>query len=254
MEDNNQLLINIDFQKLIKLYWRNAWAIILVAVIFGIIAFGYTVLFVTPVYKSDVLIYVNNNRLSLGGSSVYLTTGDLAVSRYTIDTYMVILKSRSALSEIIKTCDLPYSVETLSGMISGESVDDTEVFRITVQSADQAEAQKIADAVALLLRDRIPEVVEGTTVRIVDYADASYQRVSPSITGNVITAAFTGGVLVCIILLVSMLMDTKIQSEKDLADYYKLPVLAVIPNLEIKEKPGKYGYYKSGKYGYANLK
>ena len=60
--------------------------------------------------------------------------------------------------------------QKLKGMIQTESVNETEVFSITVTCDDPHEAEHIANTIARVLPDKISNVVEGSSVRVVDYA------------------------------------------------------------------------------------
>ena len=61
-------------------------------------------------------------------------------------------------------------------------MNSTEVFSIEVTSADPQEAEKIANTIAELLPDRIAEIVDGSSVRIVDYAIVPSHKSSPSLS------------------------------------------------------------------------
>ncbi|MFH7445355.1 hypothetical protein RA265_30460, partial [Pseudomonas syringae pv. tagetis] len=72
--------------------------------------------------------------------------------------------------------------ETVSDMIEAGAVNSTEVFEIQVTSADPEEAERIANCIAELLPGRISEIVEGSSVKIVDYAIVPSHKSSPSIS------------------------------------------------------------------------
>ena len=108
-------------------------------------------------------MYVNNSSISVGSTQVNLS--DLTAAQSLVETYMVILKTRGTLEEVIKEANLPYDYEQLSGMIEAGAVNSTEVFSISVTSASPEEAEKIANTIAELLPNRIADIVEGSSVR-----------------------------------------------------------------------------------------
>ena len=62
--------IEIDLVRLLRALWQHFWIILLSMVIFGAAGFGYANYLVTPLYQSDVQMYVNNTDISLGSTSI----------------------------------------------------------------------------------------------------------------------------------------------------------------------------------------
>ena len=172
----------IDLSKLGKALWHKFWLILLIAFVLGGAAFAYSVFFVTPMYESEATMYVNNNDIAIGNTSVSISSGELTARQKLVDTYIVILKSRTTLNKVKADVGLDYSYDKLKKMISAAPVNNTEVFSIKVKSADPEEAMKIANSVAIILKDNISQIVDGSSARIVDYAIVNSAKVSPSIT------------------------------------------------------------------------
>ena len=185
----------IDLVQLAKALWHRAWAILLAMVIFGAAAFSYAYFLITPLYKASAMLYVNNSSLSVGSTKVDLS--DLNAAQSLVDTYIVILKTRTTLEEVIDAAALSYDYETLSDMIEAGAVNSTEVFSIEVTSPDPQEAEKIANTIAELLPDRIAEIVDGSSVRIVDYAVVPSQKASPSLSRYTLLGLLLGAVISC---------------------------------------------------------
>ena len=122
----------LDLWELLGVLLRRAWAIILLTVIGAGIAFGYTWFMIDPLYKASTLLYVNNASLTVGSQSVSITASQLSTAQRLVDTYIVILRSRSVLNDVIEQGELPYSYESLRGMISAAAVNETEVFQVVV--------------------------------------------------------------------------------------------------------------------------
>lgn len=237
--NNNDDYMEIDLARLFGALWRRAWAILLAAVLFGAVAFGYTQFMVTPLYKARTLLYVNNSTIAVGDTKVSISSGDLTAAKSLVDTYMVILKSRTTLNEVIEQSGLGYSYEQMSQMISCASVNSTEIFYVEVTNPDPKEAELIANTIGQVLPEKIASVVEGSSVRIVDYAVEPAHPSSPSLTKNVMLGALLGIVLTCGVIVVLELRDDKIHSSDYLIQNYEIPVLAVIP--ELMENKQSYG-------------
>lgn len=233
----------IDLLHLAKVLWKHAIAIVLAGLIFGAAAFIGTKVFVTPMYDARALMYVNSTNLSLGGSKVSISTAEISAAKSLVDTYSVILKTRMTLEDVIEQSGVSYTYEQLVKMITAGSVNGTEVFYINVKSADPAEAELLANTIALVLPDKIASIVDGSSVRIVDYAVKPAVKSSPNTAKNAVLGALLGVVLSCGLIIVMDLMDDQIHDVDYLNNTYSdIPVLAVIPDLLSKNKSSYYYY------------
>lgn len=240
MDNQKKDYIEIDLLHVMKLLWRRAWAIVLVMLLGGGAAFAYTYYLVTPLYQASALMYVNNSSITVGSTSVSLS--DLSASKTLVDTYIVILKTRLTLNEVIEQAGLDYSYEDLRDMISASPVNSTEIFEITVTSPYPAEAELVANTIVRVLPEKISEIMDGSSVRTVDYAVQPTEKSSPSITGNTAIGLLIGMVLSCGAIVLLDLMDEQIRGEEYLTETYNLPVLAAVPDLMKSGESSKYGY------------
>lgn len=239
----NETEDTIDLLRLAQVLWKNVIAIILVGLIFGTAAFVGTKALVTPLYDSRALLYVNSSNLSLAGSKVSISTAELSAAKSLVDTYTVILKTRMTLEEVIERSGVNYTYEQLSGMVSAASVNGTEIFYINVTSPDPAEAELLANTIALVLPEKISSIVDGSSVRIVDYAVQAAHRSSPSYSKNAVIGAMLGMLLVAAIVIIADLMDEQIHDTDYLTKTYgDVPLLAVIPDLLAKGNASYYYY------------
>ena len=130
-------------------------------------------------------------------------------------------------------------------MIEAGAVNSTEVFSISVTSASPEEAEKIANTIAELLPNRIADIVEGSSVRIVDYAVVPSKKTSPSLSKN----TMLGFVLSCGVFTVLYLLDDVVHNEDYVRVTFDLPLLAVVPDLTEKNSRSNYYYYRDGSKG-----
>lgn len=238
----------IDSIALIRALWKNILLIALVAILVGSMFFGYTVFCMEPTYQATASMYVNNSSFSVGATSFSVTSSDLSASNSLVSVYLYILESRTTMEEVIQAADLTYTPDQLKGMISTSSVSKTGAFEVTVTSTNPAEVELIANSIAKILPERIAEIVDGTSVRIVDYAIIPSERSGPSILLNTALGVIIGGMLSAAMIVVKYLLtDTSrvmIQSADDLrAMYPDFMVLATIPDVRLSEK--KNGYYST---------
>lgn len=237
----------IDLLELLSYVWKRAIYIIAAAVLGGVIVYVYTATMITPLYSASVMIYVNASSISLDSTSVSISSGNISASRNLVDTYLVILGSRETLQEVIDDLDLPYTYRELGNMISGGSVNDTEVFRVTVTSADPQEAADIANDILDVLRARIKKIIDGSQAVSVDGAIPNSVPVYPNIPRNTVTGVLVAVILVGLVIVVQFLLDTEIHSESYLLNTYPdIPLLTVVPDINASSHGHGYGYG----YGY----
>ena len=243
--------IELDLFQVVNILWQKALIIILAATIFGAASFAGTFFFISPKYKATTSMYVNNSSFSFGATSFSITSSELSASNTLVSTYLYILESRTTLEEVISEAGLSYTYEDLEKMIDARAVSDTAAFDVTVESENPVEAELVANTIAKILPDRIAEIVDGSSVRIVDYAIIPAHRSSPSYIKNTLIGALIGGILCSAVVLAVFVTSEKrnddIRSVDDLKDMYPdIPVLALIPDMRIS---GKKGYYYSSYYG-----
>ena len=249
MKNNDE--IEIDLIKLFKALWRKALVIILVAVLFASATFAATLFFISPAYDATASIYVNNSSFSFGSTSFSISSSELSASNSLVNTYIYILKSRTTLEDVIAKGSLPYTYEQLAKMVSTKAVTGTAAFDVTVRSSSPTEAEHIANLIAEVLPERIAEIVDGSSVRIVDYAIVPAHRATPSYTKNTVIGFLIGAVLASGLVIVRFLIDEQndmvIHSADELRELYPdVKVLAMIPDMRLSEKKG---YYYSTYYG-----
>lgn len=236
----------IDLLELARALWKNILAIALVALLLGSAAFGYTAFMMEPQYQSTAALYVNNSSFSLGSTSISLSNADLTASSSLVNVYLYILQSRTTMEEVIKQADLTYTPTELSNMVTSKGVSSTGAFEVTVTSNNPSEAELIANTIAKILPDRISEIVDGTSVRIVDYAIIPSSRSGPSLIKNTALGILAGTFISAGWVVLRSLLDDKskmmIQSADELRTMYpEIMVLTMVPDMRVSDK--KNGYY-----------
>lgn len=92
-------------------------------------------------------------------------------------------------------------------MITASAVNGTEIFEIVVTNPDNQKAELIANTIADVLPKKIANIVEGSSVRIVDYAIVPAYPVSPSVTKYTAIGLLFGGMLSVGIIVLMELMN-----------------------------------------------
>ena len=230
----------LDMQRLVSLLLDKGWIIGLTAVVCAILTFLVSFYLITPKYESSTMFYVNNTDIS--GTISAITSGDMTTRKNLVDSYIIILESRETLVEVIDYAEVSMDYKDLRNMISAESVNGTEIFRVTVTSADPVEAERIANAIGHILPGRIKAIIEGTSAKIVETAIVADKPSSPSYAGNTVLGFLVGFVLSISIIVLYELFDVTIRNEEDVQICCSYPVLSSVPDMTIQNKGGYYYY------------
>ncbi len=242
----------IDLLQLVSALLKKWWLIAVATVLAGVIAFGYTYLYVKPTYKASALFYVNNTSISAVSGKISFSATDLTAAKSLVDTYQVILGSRLCLEEVITKGNYNYSYAGLKGMISASSVNETEIFSVTVTALNPEEACDIANTIADVLPGKIATVMDGASVKVVDYAVVPTARSSPSYKRNTMIGMIFGFIIAAAGIVVAELLNDSVKSEAWLTNTFgsEIPLLAIVPHEGTSGKHGRYGKYaKYGGYG-----
>ena len=231
MQNKNNAVIEIDVLKLLKLLWSKIISIIVIAAVLGVAGYVYAEYIATPQYQASAWIYVNNSTSNESTSTYRISTSEISGARSLVDTYAVIVGSRTVLEEVIQEAHLKYTYKQLNNMISCSAIDNTEIFKVVVTAPDASEAALIANTIADILPEAIADIVENSSVRVVDYAVKPTVRSAPSSAKYAIIGAFLGAFLSAAIVFFRDFFDDIIHSEEDFTSTFEVPILARIPSL-----------------------
>ena len=238
--------IEIDLKRIVFALVRRAWLLLLAGILCAALAFGYAKFFVTPMYSASTKLYVNN---TYGSDTEGFSSSQIMAAQELANSYIVILKSHPVTEEIQRITGLSYTNGQLMNMISAQAIDETEIFRVTVTCSNYKHAAMIANAIADVLPGRVADIVSGSSLRIVEYAQENPNPISPNVPKYVLFAFAVGFGLLAAVVVIVELLNESINSEEYLTRTYpEIPLLAVIPDTEVSTSYGRYykkGYYES---------
>ena len=241
---NNKEYYVIDFAHVLKSVWHRMWVIAIVSVLSAAIAFSFAAFVITPTYSSSIMLYVNNSSFTVGDLGFSISSSEISAAQSLVKTYTVLLKNRTTLEKIINATEVPYTWEELYDMIEAASVNETEIMEVTVTTEDPYEAATIANGIAKILPQRVSEIVEGSSMEVVDSAIPINKKVAPNITQYTAIGFILGALFSLIFLVILALLDNTIHDEEYILNNYNYPILAKIPDL-LNSGAKKYAYYNS---------
>ena len=239
----------VDIKRVVNAVWKRKWIVAVASILLAIVTFLGTLFFIKPKYESSVMFYVNNTSFTLGDSGFDLTSSGITASKSLVESYIVILKTRNSLEAVIDYSGVDRNFGDVVDMISASSVNETEIFRVTVTSTDPKEAEKIASAIAYILPKRISSVIQGSTAVVVDSPVVPEKASSPSYKNNTLIGFLLGFVMSISVIVLREIFDITIREESDITEGHDYPVLATVPDMNAHTKGGyhRYSYAAKGK-------
>ena len=215
--------IEIDLKSLL-LELLASWKIIFLAgVIAGGLAYAYSSFLVVPQYESTSELYV------LSKSTSITSLADIQMGSSLTNDYIVIVKGRPVLDQVIANLQLNETYKSLYGKISLENPSNSRVLKITVTDADPNIAKAIADEVAEVASAYIAEKMEQDPPNIIQKGYADGQPVSPNVIKNTVLGAMAGFVLSMEIIVLANLFNDTIATPEDVEKKIGLNVLGTLP-------------------------
>lgn len=233
--------VGVDLNRALKVLWKKAALILILSLAGAVAAFLISKLFVTPQYEATAMFYVNNSADNRENTSQSISSADISAGKSLVEPYLVILNTNATLQEIIDYAGVDYDCETLREKITAKSVNSTAIFSVTVESSDPARAQKVAQAVAHVLPERIAGIIEGSSAITVDDPVLPEKPSSPNSTQN----AMIGFILVFILavgtIILREIFDVTIRSDEDISRTCSYPILTQVPDMTGPDQKKGYG-------------
>lgn len=234
--DREEHGIEINLLQIAKKLLENAKYIILTTVIFAVLGYLGTAIFMAPVYQAGAKMIVNSRK----DESVNITNDQLNSSRSLVETYAVIICGRDVLNQVISELNLQEDYNQLLDAISVKSVNNTPVMHISVKHTNRDLALQITTKLLEIAPDILVETTEAGSVKAVEQAYADPDPVSPSKMKNTVLMALVGFAMACIAVFVLMLTDNTYKTDTDIQRDLEIPVLGVIPAIESCRIPAVY--------------
>ncbi len=235
----------IDLGRVFRTIWHFIWVVAIATVLCGLLAFGYTKLFIPKQYESSFSVYARN---SAGQGAV--SSDELA--GMTVEPLLTELDTLTAIAEKMGG---GYTGEMLKQIVS-TNIDSEYNSKIIIRATHTDPT--VAYQVARAMYDYLPEHVSEWSNKkqeIKPYGSPlQAELASPNVIKNTLIGAAAGFLASCIVLAIIELCNNNIYMDEYLIETYHLPVLANIPDFCSDTKSKRHRYYRYGygksHYGY----
>lgn len=223
--------IEIDLKDLF-MELLSFWQLIALALVLGaVIAYAVSRFMMTPMYESTSELYV------LSKSTSITSLADIQTGTNLTNDYMVVVKGRPVLEQVIANLGLNETYGSLRGKVTLENPSNSRILMITVRDENPLVAKTIADKIAEVGSDFIAMKMDQDSPTIIQYGYADGAPVSPHTMKNTMIGGFLGAMLAMAIIVLAYLFNDTIMTAEDVEKKLGLNVLGVLP-LEDAEDDG----------------
>jgi capsular polysaccharide biosynthesis protein len=209
-------------------YWK---LIVVAAALAAVIGFAISEFLMVPEYESTSELYV------LTKSTTITSLSDIQTSSSLTNDYIVVIKGRPVLEQVISNLGLDDTYKTLKKRVSVNNPTNSRLLDITVTDTDPALAKQIADEIADVGSAFISQKLVQDPPEIVQYGYSDGEPVSPNIYRNTAVGAIVGALFAIAIVTISYLFNDSIMGPEDIERKLGMHVLGTLP-LEEAEDDG----------------
>ena len=239
--------IEVNLAPLLVALAKKIWIIILVAVITAGATFVASKMFLKPTYRSYFTAYVNNQTQQTSRES--LSSVDTQASKDLVKTYSKVLTRNSVLIASAEFSNIDMEQDALSSSVTTEIEDETEIITVYVETPSAQNSYKLAQAIAHTSPTYMAQIIDGSSMRIIDPPQLSTKRYRPNYVSIGIVGGFVGALAAIVIVLIRYFKDDSVKSEGDLEGRFGFPVIGIIPNSNDLRSSGDYSsYYNYSSY------
>lgn len=212
--------VEISMKTLGKIFLKYFWIILLVAVLLMTASALYAHYFTTPVYSSTTSAMLLVEDLNTTKGNNLTTTINL------MSTYAQCVKSDKTMEcAAVLINDENYTPDRIRSMITVSYEQGGLILYIRATSSNAKNAAIIANKV----REAAGATIDLASLTLMNEAKAPATSSSPSLLRNSLVSGLMGALLAYIVCVLTVICNTRIVSERQLADSLNVPVIGVVP-------------------------
>lgn len=126
-----------------------------------------------PRYAASTTLFVHyasNRESAVNKNGSTMSYSNIDDARELVHTSIALLETNYILNQVIDQSGLDMTTQELSGMIHAKSVDDTELFTVTVKGTDAEQVLLLANAIGDVLPEQMEQFNSECQLKVVDEA------------------------------------------------------------------------------------
>ena len=212
----------LDLKEMLNYFWSKKMYIIIASLIALLLGMVYTIWIQEPQYKSYTTIL-------LKGTESQITSNDIALNQKLVDAYREIVKSKRVLNKVITNLELNYSYEYLFSKVNVESVNDTEIIKVSVTDGDNITARDITNEIAYVFNNEVVKLYDLQNIGIIDRAEISDAPSNINVIKQLILALLIGIILGFAVVFIMFYFDNTLKNTTFIEEKLGLSIIGSIP-------------------------
>lgn len=221
--------LDLDWLPYLKAILKRLWVVVLATAGGAGVTLIAVLFLITPTYESHFAAYINNR--SSSQSATTLTSSDTAAMQSLGNTYAEIVASRSTLEQAAEKAGAQLSYAQLKKAVTTGISKESGVLTVSVVLDDPELACRLAESLAEVTAEAGAEVVEGSSMQLIDEARVPEGVYSPNYLLFTALGALAGAALSCAMIALGVYLDDRIFEEELIEKTCHIPVLGSIPDL-----------------------
>lgn len=217
---------SLDLSKFMNTIKKNWKLLLILPIIFMLITLLMTMFLMKPKYESNTQVLVNQKE-----KKSELMAQEVQSNIQLVNTYSEIVKSPRILDEVAKK-NKKYSASEIKSMLTATTQAESQILNVNVESGSKKDAEKVANDIAKVFSDEMPNIMNVDNVTILSKANGTASKVSPSLIINLVIGLILGLILALIIIILKEIFDKRIRTEEDIERELNIPVLGSIQKLK----------------------
>lgn len=204
----------------------DKWHYLLLSLLAGAVLLNAWSFFgIEPTYESTSKLYV----ASVSNDAV-VNLSDLNLGTSLTKDYEQLMLSYPVLNQVIDKLSLETTSDELAKLYTLSNPSDTRILEIKATSTDPQLAVQLADTMAEVAVDYLPETMNTMAPNIAQHAKLAEHKANPSYTKYTLMGALLGLILCAGVLTAGYLLDDTVHTAEDMEKYFDLVPLTTIPD------------------------
>lgn len=213
----------IDLSKLLGKLRKNMKLLIILPLLGLLISAIISFFFLDVKYQASTQILVNQKE-----NDSQMMAQEVQSNIQLVNTYSDIVKSPRILDKVSKELDDKYSSSEISSMLTVTNQAESQVLNIDVESKSATNSEKIANKIAAVFSDEVPDIMNVDNVSVLSTADNTGTQVAPKPMVNLVVGLVIGLVIALLIIFIKEMFDKRIKTEEDVENELEIPILGSI--------------------------
>lgn len=181
---------------------------------------------IQPDYTASAQMYVSTD----DSEKTTANLSELDYAQKVVNTYINFLQTKVFYKEVLNSTGLNYTLGELKSMTTMRSVNNTEIFELSVTSKDPNDSYLLVKTMQDLAPKMIRDIKSKAVISVVDPAELPTSPSGPNLLLNTLIGGVLGFMGAFLLSVVWEIVNVNIKNQEDLISRFNRPVLGVIPD------------------------